>query len=507
MSKFIKPSVNLVSTYDERVSAWNESRKNLVPVTSVEMVDNVDLTLNEFKMYTFQVVSSVLLRELFTSIRPIHVWASTSRNTPFDSVGIMEEYMDGPYHAKSLSLLQSVRSSTDHQDLARMSLPISHGTSYSIMINHRTLISFLKSIHKINYELFKVYGVLFLNALMIDEKKLLSYKYGTLEDSVMIDKDEKVMEDSTTKVGSMMIVKTHLKFSLLAQLVRHTQIKVKTNIWNLVANKHYANIELSLDSLVLAVLYMPVASYQKMISHRSCFVGSTKVKLLDGRIRTMEELAISDEVVEVMTYSSDGSPVPSKAISSGIQKFVTELYQVELDDGTVEECTGDHLWMMKDGTYKRADELNNNDSLMSAYYKMGHDKSVNNIKRTRRVVLPSPVPVYDLSIQHDNHNFALASGPVVHNCIIADPSLWSEFLEVATQGMTTYQKKVLLPCKCNNQLCPFEKDMQGRIEGHDPGPICPIYTNDKSRIGNIIKIYGSTPTGVKNLVEVVEEYL
>ncbi len=85
-----------------------------------------------------------------------------------------------------------------------------------------------------------------------------------------------------------------------------------------------------------------------------CFVGSTRVPLLDGTTRTMEELVGQ----EVWVYSSleDGRIVPGKA--RGRQtRFATELVDVELDNGAVLRCTPEHLWRLRDGVYKPAADL------------------------------------------------------------------------------------------------------------------------------------------------------
>jgi hypothetical protein len=96
-----------------------------------------------------------------------------------------------------------------------------------------------------------------------------------------------------------------------------------------------------------------------------CFVGTTRIPLLDGTCPMIEELAGK----EVWVYSStpDGRIVPGKA-RGRYTKHVTELVDVVLDSGAVVRCTPDHRWMMRDGSYKEAKDLDPGiDRLMPIY--------------------------------------------------------------------------------------------------------------------------------------------
>ena len=85
-----------------------------------------------------------------------------------------------------------------------------------------------------------------------------------------------------------------------------------------------------------------------------CFVGETRIPLLDGTHPQISELVGK----EVWVYSSreDGSIVPGKA-RGRCTKNVDELVDVVLDSGAVERCTPEHLWRLRDGSYKEAKDL------------------------------------------------------------------------------------------------------------------------------------------------------
>ena len=108
-----------------------------------------------------------------------------------------------------------------------------------------------------------------------------------------------------------------------------------------------------------------------------CLRGDTKVKLLDGTYRTMEDLADSypsqEDKFWVWASDKEGNPVPAKAHSVRITKQVKKLYKITLDNDFVIEATDNHPFRLIDGNYVRADELVEGASLMPIYYKIEKD--------------------------------------------------------------------------------------------------------------------------------------
>ena len=99
---------------------------------------------------------------------------------------------------------------------------------------------------------------------------------------------------------------------------------------------------------------------------QGCFVGDTKVKLLNGEIKTMEELANLGRENKFWVYSClpDGTVVPGEAYNAHITKSVNEITEIILDNDEIIRCTPDHLFMLRNGEYKQASELNIKESLM-----------------------------------------------------------------------------------------------------------------------------------------------
>ncbi len=85
-----------------------------------------------------------------------------------------------------------------------------------------------------------------------------------------------------------------------------------------------------------------------------CFVGDTRIPLLDGTMPTIAEL----EGKENWVYSCtpEGHIVPGKS-RGRITKYTDELVDIVLDNGYIARCTPDHKWMLRNGEYKQAQEF------------------------------------------------------------------------------------------------------------------------------------------------------
>ena len=192
-----------------------------------------------------------------------------------------------------------------------------------------------------------------------------------------------------------------------------------------------------------------------------CFSGDTRIALADGR-----DLSFADIVAEqaegkehfCYTIRHDGKISIERAINARITRRSAGVVRVTFDNGQSIECTPDHRFMLRDGTYRQAIDLRTGDSLMPLYRKVSDktDKgvtidgyemvwdprserwsSVGRIDSTYALSSPGQydhheavacfnhkvvsverlerrVDVYDIEVPH-THNFALASGVFVHN--------------------------------------------------------------------------------------------
>lgn len=86
-----------------------------------------------------------------------------------------------------------------------------------------------------------------------------------------------------------------------------------------------------------------------------CFVGETRIPILDGTWPMIAELADGRETW-VYSCRHDGALVPGRA-RGRLTKWTDRLTDVLLDTGAVVRCTPEHLWMLRDGRYRAAQDL------------------------------------------------------------------------------------------------------------------------------------------------------
>jgi len=99
-----------------------------------------------------------------------------------------------------------------------------------------------------------------------------------------------------------------------------------------------------------------------------CYRNITKIRLLDGSTPTIEELSRRKDAFWVYSCKPDGTICAGKGHSARITGYATEMVRVTLDNGEVIECTPEHNFMMRDGTFKEIQKVKpNKDSLMPLY--------------------------------------------------------------------------------------------------------------------------------------------
>ena len=108
-----------------------------------------------------------------------------------------------------------------------------------------------------------------------------------------------------------------------------------------------------------------------------CLDGDTVILTTDGEYSLKE---LSNKTINVIS-TNNGVLEPSNnctvipTVKSKIE------YEIELDDGTIVKCTPEHRFMLKDGTYKEAQYLTENDELFD--HSITYDSFINDIIATR----------------------------------------------------------------------------------------------------------------------------
>jgi len=145
-----------------------------------------------------------------------------------------------------------------------------------------------------------------------------------------------------------------------------------------------------------------------------CFSGDTRVPLLNGAVKALEELAGTKEAFYVYSINPDnGTVVPGKA-KAYRTGTTDELLKVTLDNGETVLCTPEHLWLQRDGSYVEAQHMQEGTSLMPLYRLVSSTKNPrgyeivktnNTWEFTHRVVAAaSGVPLKGMTVHHKNFN-------------------------------------------------------------------------------------------------------
>lgn len=242
-----------------------------------------------------------------------------------------------------------------------------------------------------------------------------------------------------------------------------------------------------------------------------CFVGDTRVSLVDGRSLTMKELVKEYEegkVNWVYSFNEKRKRIePKPILKAQLTIKDATLIKVLLDNDKEIICTPNHRFMLGDVTYREAKDLREGTSLMSLYTKISKDeevpngfkpdkiKTLENHKVKKIELLNYKADVYDLTIK-DNHNFALSAGVFVHNSKdISDAVCGSIFFasqdaekyafdygenlnliqEVSTSNTNTLQKQLVVDFeeelkKVQDPILKWKEKVKEEMNLHDEKP-------------------------------------
>ncbi len=138
-----------------------------------------------------------------------------------------------------------------------------------------------------------------------------------------------------------------------------------------------------------------------------CFTGDTMVALASGRSTSFTDLAGDwQRGITHVGYATDetGRVVLAPLVAPRLTKSGAPLVRVTLDNGQSVRCTPDHLFRLRDGSYRRADALAAGESLMPLYRSVSAKSSGDRLEGHERVWMNDRggwVPTHRLSNAHD----------------------------------------------------------------------------------------------------------
>ena len=164
-----------------------------------------------------------------------------------------------------------------------------------------------------------------------------------------------------------------------------------------------------------------IGSYRELIvvegdSAGGCWTADTLIRLVDNRILTIKEVIEEHKQGKtnyVFGCTEDGTIKIEPILDGFLTKKDAQIIRLTLDNGKQIRCTPDHRIMLRDGSYKEAQYLTENDSLMSD---IQNTISEFNHRIVKIEHLEEKEDVYDITVK-ETHNFALEAGIFVHNCV------------------------------------------------------------------------------------------
>lgn len=91
-----------------------------------------------------------------------------------------------------------------------------------------------------------------------------------------------------------------------------------------------------------------------------CLAGDTEIVTPEGIIK-LEDAVGKD--IKVYSYDNEGNIVISETCQVQPTVKTNDYYEIELEDGSIIKCTGNHRFLLKDGTYRAAQDLTELDEL------------------------------------------------------------------------------------------------------------------------------------------------
>lgn len=265
----------------------------------------------------------------------------------------------------------------------------------------------------------------------------------------------------------------------------------------------------------------------KIVTH-NCFPAGTKITLVDGTEKNIEELTTNDKL---LTYNEKTGELSEGTIGNILKKKEFLLIQLEAGDGTVIKSTPLHKFYIKEKGWVAAQDIIKGDVVIKK------DKSESLI--IDRKDLSGEVDVYHIVDVKDNHTY-FAEGVLVHNlkyggsCFVAgtkvtmadgseknieDVVIGDEVLSF--NGIETESKKVigvktpihddLVKYTFANQsevVCTFDHPFF--VDGGQLASYTPFLTNKRYnlgkevrqiKVGDLVFLNNKSQTAIKDIIE------
>jgi hypothetical protein len=262
--------VKLLGVMDNRKEAWKTSRPMFTEENlNFDKVAEMDLSLNSMLVFTLEMRSSVIFRDLIFSLRPLEGWALSTRSMPvsLDTVRLSSEFKDRPDEYRKIEHMFELLDEGKSRDQARGVLPITASSTYTFTMDFRVLMSFCKTIEAHNTRLFDEYCV----DMLLETDTMEAYNRTSIGDCIEYYKIQDCEQTrGVVQAGTMMVGTYDMKMALASQFLRQHYSKIKIGLWNLI--EHYYDMGMNQNSNVTVSFCIDQISYRKLMAMRSHWV-------------------------------------------------------------------------------------------------------------------------------------------------------------------------------------------------------------------------------------------
>ena len=265
-------------------------------------------------------------------------------------------------------------------------------------------------------------------------------------------------------------------------------IKANVNL-SVTAYSGLNNIKLMYRDADLMDAFPEIGAALDTYAEEACLHGSVKIKLLNGQIKTIEEL-YNEDYKDFWLYAvdKDGKFSPSR-VDRVINKGKKELYEIALDDGTEIKCTDNHMWLLSSNQWIETKDLKGGDSLMSLCDNL---RDIKKSSSNHRIVSIEKLgiydTVYDLVNSSCNSCFGVKcnNGQIIsHNCVsnsdgnIVSVYSKSERIKSILEDLFVNRLNIQLTapmviramCKYGNQFMLLDIDHKNGVKGWKQLPV------------------------------------
>lgn len=274
---FRDPEIKLVGSYDGRARAWRFSRPH-VPNDDQAMneLKNLNLPVNGFANYHFEIKGSVLIRDFCYMIRGSRDWARSSRAELIteDNMTYSSEFKD-IYTEDNNEFIELHKKSVDQnipQDIRKKYFPYGFTSDFAIDMDARLLSNFLNTIKD---SVFNNYYELFMKELDRNKIELVPHDKFKLWDLLAVNhipennKKVDVYEDIRT---NLVTISAEITGALGSQFIRQESGTRQSTLINILKIcDDYSQVPLSQQELFRFQVIVPKSVAIKIASTRSCW--------------------------------------------------------------------------------------------------------------------------------------------------------------------------------------------------------------------------------------------